>query len=112
MRSHLFCSQDDPSNKRACRHTSMTEQARNLRSKRDACVRARPIPARSASLQCSRGQYQVSRLIDSRGYDQNREFLVEWEGYGLEENSWEPLANILDPTLIENYEKSEMSARR
>ena len=49
--------------------------------------------------------YTVDRLLDHRtGRRKNlKEFLVRWEGYGPEHDSWEPEANLLDPKLVQDY---------
>lgn len=46
-------------------------------------------------------EYVVERIVDSRGDGDEREFLVQWEGY--EEPTWEPQENILSETLIAEY---------
>lgn len=51
------------------------------------------------------GEYVVAKIIDRRfkkgsspgnlqPKDSDYEFLVQWEGYGPEENSWEPYENL------------------
>ena len=35
------------------------------------------------------------------------EYLVKWEGFGPEENTWEPEVNIYDRSLIENFNKTQ-----
>ena len=52
--------------------------------------------------------YTVDRILDHRlGHHGRRkhlnEFLIRWEGYGPEHDSWEPEANLLDPNLVRNY---------
>ena len=53
--------------------------------------------------------FTVDRILDDRpmqrpGRRKNlKEFLIRWEGYDPEHDSWEPEANILDPQLVQDY---------
>ena len=50
-------------------------------------------------------QYLVERLLNHRlkkGCKTKLEFLVRWEGYGPESDSWEPRVNI-EGSLIQEY---------
>ena len=50
-------------------------------------------------------QYRVERLLNHRlkkGCKTKLEFLVRWEGYGPESDSWEPRVNI-EGSLIQEY---------
>ncbi len=47
--------------------------------------------------------YKVNEILDSRCRGGQLEYLVDWEGYGLEELSWVPRNDILDPTLLEEF---------
>ncbi len=49
--------------------------------------------------------YTVEKILDHRtGKRKNlKEFLVRWEGYDPANDSWEPEANIHDPTLVQDY---------
>ena len=47
--------------------------------------------------------HTVRRLLKVRNRGRGRQFLAQWDGYGLEENSWVPERHILDPTLIRQF---------
>ena len=44
--------------------------------------------------------YIVERVLDSRLMRSQLQFLVKWEGYGYEENSWIPESDIAAPDKI------------
>jgi hypothetical protein len=41
-------------------------------------------------------EYEVESIIDSRAYGRHKtlQYLVKWQGYGEEENSWEPASSV------------------
>lgn len=59
--------------------------------------------------------YEVERILDDRKKDGKVLFKVRWEGYGSEEDSWEPNENLLTcQELVNRYwvEKRESNKKR
>lgn len=53
--------------------------------------------------------YSVEKIIDKRKYKGKIQYKVKWEGYSIDECTWEPLnhlENVKD--LIEDYEKQNI----
>lgn len=45
----------------------------------------------------------VHTLPDPQHYRNQFQYLVDWQGYGPEQQSWGNSANMLDPTLVEEF---------
>ncbi|OBT60057.1 hypothetical protein VE03_10606 [Pseudogymnoascus sp. 23342-1-I1] len=55
--------------------------------------------------------HHVKRILAEGGSDDNRVFLIEWEGYPLEESTWEPKDNIFSEELLEAWEEEKIRQR-
>lgn len=53
--------------------------------------------------------YTVEKIVGKQTQKGKTKYLVKWDGYSNEENTWEPEENILCPVLILEYEKSRKS---
>lgn len=69
-----------------------------------------PFPGRSAQppdpvLIDGEEQFVVEEILDSRIHRNQLQYLVKWEGYPAEENSWEPVDNINAPRLVSKFHR-------
>jgi hypothetical protein len=53
----------------------------------------------------------VDRVIDHRDTPKGREYLVRWEGYGKDSDSWEPRSSFATPEAVNNYERRMRKGR-
>ncbi|ELR08818.1 hypothetical protein VC83_00745 [Pseudogymnoascus destructans] len=55
--------------------------------------------------------YIVKRILAEGGTDEERVFLIEWEGYPLEESTWEPEENILSKDTLKAWKEEKLRQR-
>lgn len=71
-------------------------------------IPSRPIP--SPVLVEGSPVYRVRTLLDVQPLGRGHQYLVNWEGYGLEKRSLVPARDILDRSLIEDFLRSRQSS--
>lgn len=49
--------------------------------------------------------YTINKILKSRIKEKRIEYLIDWEGYSPEEQSWVPARDILDPQLKQAFHK-------
>uniref|UniRef100_A0A670IJD3 Gypsy retrotransposon integrase-like protein 1 n=1 Tax=Podarcis muralis TaxID=64176 RepID=A0A670IJD3_PODMU len=48
-------------------------------------------------------EYEVERILDSRYRRGKLQYLIDWKGYGPEDRSWEPAANVHAPACLREF---------
>ena len=48
-------------------------------------------------------EWVVEEILDSKVINWKVRYLVKWEGFGIEHNSWEPWDNVHAPQLIADF---------
>jgi len=54
----------------------------------------------------------VEEILDSRMVNRKLCYLVKWEGFGVEHNSWEPWDNVHAPELVADFYQRHPGAAR
>src|SRR6266704_2643582 len=50
-------------------------------------------------------EWEVERIVNTRRYQNQTQFLIKWKGYSDAHNSWEPEKNLNATELVEEYYK-------
>jgi hypothetical protein len=57
-------------------------------------------------------EWIVEEILDSKVINRKLRYLVKWEGFGIEHNSWEPWDYIHAPELVTNFHRKFPGAAR
>jgi len=77
-----------------------------------------PIPGRRTSppplpeIVNGEEEWVVEEILDSRMVKWKLRYLVKWEGFGVEHNSWEPWDNVRAPQLVVDFYQRHPGAAR
>ena len=77
-----------------------------------------PIPGRRTSppplpeIVDGEEEWVVEEILDSRMVNWKLHYLVKWEGFGVEHNSWEPWDNVHAPELVADFYRRHPGAAR
>ena len=77
-----------------------------------------PIPGRRTSppplpeIVDGKEEWVVEEILDSRMVNRKLCYLVKWEGFGVEHNSWEPWDNVHVPELVTDFYQRHPGAAR
>ena len=55
-------------------------------------------------------EFIVEEILDSRVINQKLRYLIKWEGYGIEHNSWEPADDVHAPERIMDFHRKHPGA--
>jgi len=55
-------------------------------------------------------EYEVEEILAHRRRGRGHQYLVKWKGYGMEENTWEPLSNLWGAKdLVEEFSRRKQT---
>jgi hypothetical protein len=58
-------------------------------------------------------EFEVEKILDHRGNQHSREYLIKWKGYPNTENTWEPEPNLLNcKQMLQKYRKKTPPKQR
>src|SRR5271156_2351574 len=62
-----------------------------------------PIPPPPPEIIDREKEWIVEEILDSKVINRNLRYLVKWEGFGIEHNSWEPWDSVHAPACIAEF---------
>lgn len=89
---------------------SKTEEKKQQRKRRRVKSLFSPFPSKASKYkkESKEDVFTVEEIRAKKTYDKKKVlYLVKWQGQGEGENSWEPSSNILDKSLIRDFEERD-----
>lgn len=56
--------------------------------------------------------YNVEKIVDSRIISGKKQYLIKWEGFDDNENTWEKASDILCKDLIDDFERKKKQSKK
>ena len=57
-------------------------------------------------------EFEIEKIMNHRTRLGKNEYLVKWKGYPLEEDGWEPEANLQDCKALDAFERNQRKRRK
>ena len=71
-----------------------------------------PLPPPLPEIIDGEEEWVMEEILDSKVINQKLQYLVKWEGYGIEHNSWEPWENVHALDLVTEFHRKHPGAPR
>jgi hypothetical protein len=56
-------------------------------------------------------EYEVEKILNSRKVGRQLQYLIRWKGYGPEEDTWQPKADVANaPELVRRFHQQHLEA--
>ena len=72
----------------------------------------RPCPPPLPEIINGEKEFIVEEILDSNIVNRRLRYLIKWEGYGIEHNSWEPAGDVHTPERIVDFYRRHPGAPR
>ena len=76
----------------------------------DPIVGRQPAPPPEPELIDGEEEYVVEEILDSRMFRKKLQYLIKWEGYGVEHNSWEYATEVHAPQRVKDFHRKNPAA--
>ena len=78
----------------------------------DPILGRRPCPPPLPEIVNGEKEFIVEKILDSRIINRKLRYLIKWEGYGIEHNSWEPADNVHALECVVEFHRNHPGAPR
>ena len=78
----------------------------------DPIASRRPKPPPPPEIIDDEEEYEVEQVLNSRMFRRRLQYLIKWEGYGMEYNTWEYASDVHAAKLVKEYYQRHPAAPR